>query len=157
MLLKKTVVRLASTFLSTHLDHVVKTLLYATGRSISSYSVDPSSNEPRLSHHQITNKSTSCMILSQNTQLVRQVTYRTFILKVFIHQMYVLKTRQSTFFQLTPCLSIDSGMIILFKMLCMFGSSEFDSTRNGAQQNSTVALQSYGKTKIKHQNNDSIL
>lgn len=78
-----------------------------------------------------------------------QVTYRTFILKVFIHQMYVLKTRQSTFFQLTPCLSIDSGMIILFKMLCMFGSSEFDSTRNGAQQNSTVALQSYGKKKKK--------
>jgi hypothetical protein len=57
MLLKKTVVRLGSTFFSTHFDHVFKTLLYATGRSISSYSVDPSSNDPRLSqYHQITNQ-----------------------------------------------------------------------------------------------------
>ena len=74
------------------------------------------------------------------------VTYKTFISKVFIHQMQVLKMRQSTFFQLTPCFSIDSGMIIRFSMLCIVGSSEFDSTRNGAQQNSTVALQSYRHT-----------
>lgn len=55
MLLKKTIVRLGSIFLSTQLAHVLKTLPYATGREISSYSVDPSSNDPRL-FHQITNK-----------------------------------------------------------------------------------------------------
>lgn len=41
MLLKKTDVRLGSTFWSTHWAHVLRTLPYAIGRSISSYSVDP--------------------------------------------------------------------------------------------------------------------
>lgn len=48
MLLKKTVVWFGFTFSSTHLDQVSNTLLYATGRSISSYSVSPRSNDPRL-------------------------------------------------------------------------------------------------------------
>jgi len=56
MLLKKTIVRLGSIFWSTQWAHVLKTLAYAAGRAISSYSVDPSSNDPRLFHHQITNK-----------------------------------------------------------------------------------------------------
>lgn len=59
--------------------------------------------------------------------------YKTFIEPVFIHQMQVLKMRQSTFFQFTPCFSMDSAMIMRFNILCIFGSSEFDSTRNGAQ------------------------
>lgn len=46
--MKKTVVWLGFTYLSTHLDHVFKTLAYAAGRSISSYFVAPSSNDPRL-------------------------------------------------------------------------------------------------------------
>ena len=55
MLLKKTVVRLGSILRFTHLDHVFKTLPYAIGREISSYSVSPLSNDPRLLH-QVTNK-----------------------------------------------------------------------------------------------------
>lgn len=51
MLVKKTEVRSGSTFSSTHLAHVLITLPYAIGRSISSYSVAPSSNDPRLFHH----------------------------------------------------------------------------------------------------------
>jgi hypothetical protein len=43
--MKKTVVLLGSMFLSTHLAHVLRTSLYATGRSTSTYSVEPSSNE----------------------------------------------------------------------------------------------------------------
>lgn len=60
-------------------------------------------------------------------------TYRTFILGVFIHQMYVLKMRKSTSFQFFPCLEMDLGLIIRSNMLCTVGSSEFDSTKNGAQ------------------------
>lgn len=48
MLLKKTLVRFGSILLSTNLDHVSRTLLYAIGRGTSSYSVSPSSNDPRL-------------------------------------------------------------------------------------------------------------
>jgi len=51
VLLKKTLVRFGSMFSSTHLDHVLRTLSYAIGRGTSSYSVDPSSNDPRLLHH----------------------------------------------------------------------------------------------------------
>ncbi|KAF5800166.1 hypothetical protein HanXRQr2_Chr07g0312891 [Helianthus annuus] len=59
MLLKKTMVRFGSMFLSAHLAHVFKTLAYAMGLSTSSYSVSPLSNDPLL----------------------------TFMAKVFIHQM----------------------------------------------------------------------
>lgn len=50
MLLKKTLVRFGSMLLSTHFDHVSRTLPYAIGRGISSYSVAPSSKDPRLLH-----------------------------------------------------------------------------------------------------------
>lgn len=56
MLVKKTVVRLGSMFLSTHLAHVIITFRYATGRSISSNSVAPWSNDPRLLSLKTTNK-----------------------------------------------------------------------------------------------------
>lgn len=51
VLLKKTLVLFGSMFSSTHLDHVLRTLSYAIGRGTSSYSVDPSSNDPRLLLH----------------------------------------------------------------------------------------------------------
>ena len=45
---KKTFVQCGSMLSSTHLDHVLRTLPYAIGRGTSSYSVDLSSNGPRL-------------------------------------------------------------------------------------------------------------
>jgi hypothetical protein len=48
---KKTLVLFGSMLLSTHFDHVLITLSYATGLGTSSYSVAPSSNDPRLLHH----------------------------------------------------------------------------------------------------------
>jgi len=51
VLLKKTLVRFGSMLSSIHFDHVFMTLPYAIGRGTSSYSVDPSSNDPRLLHH----------------------------------------------------------------------------------------------------------
>uniref|UniRef100_J3LMS7 Uncharacterized protein n=1 Tax=Oryza brachyantha TaxID=4533 RepID=J3LMS7_ORYBR len=49
MLMKKTVVRLGSMLRSIHFAHVLSTSLYATGRSTSTYSVAPWSNDPFLS------------------------------------------------------------------------------------------------------------
>ncbi|MFS7910094.1 hypothetical protein Hanom_Chr02g00102291 [Helianthus anomalus] len=57
MLLKKTMMQLGFTFKSTHSDHVLSTLPYATGLSTSSYSVAPSSKAPRLFVCKIQNKS----------------------------------------------------------------------------------------------------
>ena len=48
MPMKKTVVLLGSMFRSTHFAHVLSTSLYATGRSTSTYSVEPWSKDPFL-------------------------------------------------------------------------------------------------------------
>lgn len=53
MLLKKTEEWLGSTFSSTHLAHVLKTLSYAIGNSTSSYSMGPSANDPPRLFHKI--------------------------------------------------------------------------------------------------------
>lgn len=47
---KKTLVLFGSMCSSTHFDHVLITLSYASGLGTSSYSVAPSSNDPRLLH-----------------------------------------------------------------------------------------------------------
>ena len=70
MLLKKTLVRFESMLSSTHFDHVLRTLPYAIGRGTSSYSVEPSSNDPRLWHH--TQKLQKLMNLLENHETLKK-------------------------------------------------------------------------------------
>lgn len=91
MLMKKTVVRRGSMWWSTQSPHVLNTLSYAIGRLISSYSVSPSSNDPRLFciiitffnpqvHYNIYTN-VLCVVV------VYYTTYKTLMETVFIHQM----------------------------------------------------------------------
>lgn len=60
-----------------------------------------------------------------------------------LHHKYVLKTSISAFSHSDACLRTVSGRIIRSSSLWFTGSSELDSTRRGAQRNSTVALYSW--------------
>lgn len=70
-------------------------------------------------------------------------TYSALTLRPLIHQTQVLKTRMSTPVQFLARSVISSTLIILFLGSPMIRMSVLDSTRNGAQQNSMVALYSY--------------
>lgn len=58
------------------------------------------------------------------------------------HHKYVLKTNISACSHFDACFRTESGRIIRSSNLWFTGSSELDSTSNGAQRNSTVALYS---------------
>ena len=59
-----------------------------------------------------------------------------------LHHKYELKISISACSHCDECLSTESGRIIRSANLWFTGSSELDSTRSGAQRNSTVALYS---------------
>ena len=59
-----------------------------------------------------------------------------------LHHRYVLKINMSACSHCDECLRTESGRIIRSSNLWFTGSSEFDSTRSGAQRNSIVALYS---------------
>jgi hypothetical protein len=63
MLLKQTEECLGSTFSSTHLAHVLKTLSYAIGNSTSSYSMGPSPNDPPRLFHSSTIKLKNLLVM----------------------------------------------------------------------------------------------